>query len=310
VVYFSRQCVNSLGDINLLPFVTLPRRVAIARGFLLCWASALWLISLACVGFAKPDFPPIVRTTLAPKAGGAVEKANNSCQMCHTPSPPKLNPYGTDLKGALQQAKSKVLTPEALKAIEAKDSDGDGFPNSAEYAADTLPNDPASKPAGPPPSAPNSTPTAAAESPGLFSVKTLLTPDHAQHPVIVHFPIALFIISLLFEVFGLWKRNEGLRQAAYFNLIAAAVSSPLAIITGIIAWQVKFGGAPLAGELLWHLVSAITSSVLLFAVWWTRVQMNKKPGSGFSKLYFILSMLLFMLISLTGHLGGALVYGT
>jgi uncharacterized membrane protein len=287
----------------------LPRGVRFARRFLLCLAFVLCLVGLARVASAKPDFPPVVRTATGLKTGGEVDKANTSCKLCHSPSPPKLNPYGTDLKGALQQANTKALTPAALKAIDDKDSDGDGFANSAEVAADTLPGEGASKPAGAPTSTPAPSTAPPAEAAGLFSPKTLFTPDHAQHPVIVHFPIALFFISVLFDLLGNWKKQPGLHQAATYNLVAAAISSPIAIVTGLIAWQVKFGGAPLDGVLLWHLLAGVASSLLLLALWWTRTQMNKKPGSGYRRLYVGLSVLLVAVISLAGHLGGALVYG-
>ena len=40
--------------------------------------------------------------------------------------------------------------PALLHSIDAKDSDGDGWPNAEEFKEDTLPGDPASRPNGPP----------------------------------------------------------------------------------------------------------------------------------------------------------------
>jgi hypothetical protein len=40
-----------------------------------------------------------------------------------------------------------------------------------------------------------------------FDLKAALLAKHAQHPVIIHFPIALFIISVAFDLFGIWRSN-------------------------------------------------------------------------------------------------------
>ena len=38
-----------------------------------------------------------------------------------------------------------------------------------------------------------------------FDLKTALLAKHAQHMVLIHFPIALFMVSFAFEVLALWK---------------------------------------------------------------------------------------------------------
>jgi len=70
-----------------------------------------------------------------------------------------------------------------------------------------------------------------------FDLKTALLAKHAQHPVIIHFPIALFIISVAFDLFVIWRRNPAMAKAAYYNLVAAALTAPVAIAIGLTAWQ-------------------------------------------------------------------------
>jgi uncharacterized membrane protein len=38
-----------------------------------------------------------------------------------------------------------------------------------------------------------------------FDLKAALLAKHAQHPVIIHFPIALFIASLAFDFLAIWR---------------------------------------------------------------------------------------------------------
>ena len=70
-----------------------------------------------------------------------------------------------------------------------------------------------------------------------FDLKAALLAKHAQHPVIIHFPIALFIISVAFDLLAIWTSNPTMLKAAYSNLLAAAVTTPVAIASGLTAWQ-------------------------------------------------------------------------
>src|SRR5437763_14605805 len=83
-----------------------------------------------------------------------------------------------------------------------------------------------------------------------FDLKTALLAKHAQHPVIIHFPIALFIISVAFDLFVIWRRNPAMAKAAYYNLVAAALPAPVAIATRLTASQWQLEGAKLKGNLL------------------------------------------------------------
>ncbi len=71
-----------------------------------------------------------------------------------------------------------------------------------------------------------------------FDVKAALLAGHAQHPVIIHFPIALFIASVVFEVLAAWRKQPVLATVAYYNLLGAALTIPFAIATGLGACSV------------------------------------------------------------------------
>jgi uncharacterized membrane protein len=103
-----------------------------------------------------------------------------------------------------------------------------------------------------------------------FDVKAALLAGHAQHPVIIHFPIALFIASVVFEVLAAWRRQPLFATVAYYNLLGAALTLPLAIATGLGAWQWQLEGATLKGNLRLHMICALTFSSFLFYVSWAR----------------------------------------
>jgi len=144
---------------------------------------------------------------------------------------------------------------------------------------------------------------AAASNP--FDLKAALFARHAQHPVIVHFPIALFIMSAVFEVLSAWRKQPLFATVAYYNLVCAAISIPFTIATGLAAWQWQLEGATIKGNLRLHLVSAIVTGAIILVLYWRRSRLrsnNRHPGA----TYFALMTLGLLMITITGHLGGIL----
>ena len=138
-----------------------------------------------------------------------------------------------------------------------------------------------------------------------FDVKAAIFAGHVQHPVIIHFPIALFIASAVFELMALWRKQPVLAAVAYYNLLGAAMTVPLAIVTGLGAWRWQLEGAALKGNLRLHLISALTSALLIFLLCWIRSRLRTKNlAPRFS--YFAATVLAMMVIAFTGHLGGIL----
>jgi uncharacterized membrane protein len=70
-----------------------------------------------------------------------------------------------------------------------------------------------------------------------FDLKTVLLAKHAQHVVLIHFPIALFITGAAFDLIAQWTKQRGLAVATYYNLLAAAISTLPVLVTGLLAWQ-------------------------------------------------------------------------
>ena len=142
-----------------------------------------------------------------------------------------------------------------------------------------------------------------AASPNPFDVKAALLQGHAQHPVIVHFPIALFIASAVFDILAIWRKQPVLAVVAYFNLVGAAITVPLAIATGLGAWRWQLEGARLKGNLELHLICALTSASLILVLCWMRSRLRANGDSPRAS-YFAVMALGLMMIALTGHLGG------
>jgi uncharacterized membrane protein len=138
-----------------------------------------------------------------------------------------------------------------------------------------------------------------------FDLRTALLAKHAQHVVLIHFPIALFITGVTFDLVAQGTKRRGLAHAAYYNLLVAAISTVPVVVTGLLAWQFQLEGQKLKGILLLHLVLACISTVMIWLVWWVHFRARQRtaylPSHRLS-----LEVLAVAIVALTGHLGGFL----
>src|SRR6476620_11751122 len=72
-----------------------------------------------------------------------------------------------------------------------------------------------------------------------FDLRAAIMAKHAQHVVLIHFPIGLFMIAVLFDCIAQATGKAAILWAAYYNFLAAAISAPIALVTGILAWQLE-----------------------------------------------------------------------
>src|SRR6476659_5366159 len=112
-----------------------------------------------------------------------------------------------------------------------------------------------------------------------FDIRTVVLAKHAQHVVLIHFPIALFITAVAFDYLGQWTKNRTLAAAASFNLLLAAVSTVPAVATGFAAWQWALEGQMLKGILLMHLMLGCISSVVIWLACWIHWRVRHHPAA-------------------------------
>ena len=66
-----------------------------------------------------------------------------------------------------------------------------------------------------------------AASTNPFDLKAALLAGHAQHPVIIHFPIALFIASVVFEVLAAWRKQPASRNGRLLQSAGCRADHPI-----------------------------------------------------------------------------------
>jgi uncharacterized membrane protein len=129
-----------------------------------------------------------------------------------------------------------------------------------------------------------------------FDIRTALLAKHAQHVVLIHFPIALFTTGVVFDSLAHWKKHRLLAATAYYPVL----------MTGLLAWQWQLEGQRRKGILLMHLVSGCVSSVLIWVVWLMHRRAEREDRSVAPRYRLPLEAAAVALVALTGHLGGFL----
>src|SRR5215831_17114200 len=139
-----------------------------------------------------------------------------------------------------------------------------------------------------------------------FDPRTVLLEQHAQHVVLIHFPIALYISGVAFDLISRGRRTSAWASAAYLNLTAAAITVFPALGTGLLAWQFVLGGKRLKGLLLLHVIAGGSTAFLLVVTWILHRQLRKSGRIVLPKYLIFIELLAVGIIALTAHLGGFL----
>jgi len=137
----------------------------------------------------------------------------------------------------------------------------------------------------------------------VFNLRSLFLAPHAQHVVLIHFPIALFLTGVGFDLMAKITKRHGARLliAAHLNLAAAAILVVPAYLTGLLAWRFALAGQKMRGVLLDHLLLASATTLLIITTWWLRSRTHSRPIT-----LVLVELVGSTCIALTAHLGGFL----
>jgi uncharacterized membrane protein len=136
----------------------------------------------------------------------------------------------------------------------------------------------------------------------------MFTTSHL-HPMLVHFPIAIVMIGFLAELaFLFFKKEVSLGKMGYYLLIAGTLAALAAWLTGNFFTSEMDGAAGKIRE-THELFATITLILLLVtSVLRTILLVFKNESSSLKALAFLLYALAAVTVSITGYLGGSLVY--
>jgi uncharacterized membrane protein len=125
------------------------------------------------------------------------------------------------------------------------------------------------------------------------------------HPLLVHFPIALVLTAALAEVGMIATAGDTWRTIAVANIRAGAA---MAIVTVMTGWLFAGAGDDTTASLEWHRWLGVAGAAGAIAAALVSLRLShssRRLGWVYRCMLFVTALL----VAVTAHLGGALVWG-
>lgn len=131
---------------------------------------------------------------------------------------------------------------------------------------------------------------------------------HPIHPMIIPFPIGLWVFSLIADLIYLWRGNPVWRDwIAFYALLAGIIGAALAAIFGIIDWlSIRDRETKKVAD--WHARLNVIALLIFIASFYLRTAGGLRLLGGSYTIPLLLSVLGVILITISGYLGGELVF--
>ncbi|VAX35536.1 hypothetical protein MNBD_UNCLBAC01-2147 [hydrothermal vent metagenome] len=125
------------------------------------------------------------------------------------------------------------------------------------------------------------------------------------HPKLVHFPIALFVSALIFDLLSFITKKESLHKTALSMYVFAAFLTPVVIRTGI--WEVERISLnhPILDKHKQFASYTMWLSLMSLPILWV---VKKEFSKLFRPIFFLLLLGVVSCVGITGHEGGTMVY--
>lgn len=129
--------------------------------------------------------------------------------------------------------------------------------------------------------------------------------SHPIHPMLVAFPIGLFVTSFIFDLIGSYADHPSLSTAAWYCVIAGLCFSVLAAIPGVVD---LFSVVPRDSSARTRGYKHAVLNLLAVAVFIAVAVYRHGPSAQADNTSLILSAIGVVLLGISGWLGGTLVY--
>ena len=130
---------------------------------------------------------------------------------------------------------------------------------------------------------------------------------HPVHPMLIPFPLALWITSFAADVVFYFIRNPTLVYISKFLLAAGLIGGVAAAVPGIIDWLV-IKNKEVKKIADWHARLNIIALIIFAASLFLRMRIGARWVSYSLKIPFLISLVGVILIFVSGWLGGDLAY--
>ena len=128
------------------------------------------------------------------------------------------------------------------------------------------------------------------------------------HPKLVHFPIAFLLAALVFDVWGMIKKDSFYYRVGWVNLVLAILFSVFAIISGLLAANnVPHNDLSHETMELHETLGYVIGGILLILFLWRLRLKGELPQKG-RAVYVLLLLGVAVTVVISADLGGKMVY--
>jgi len=126
--------------------------------------------------------------------------------------------------------------------------------------------------------------------------------------MLIPFPIALWVFSLVADVIYLWRGNPAWRDwIAFYTLLGGIVGGALAAVPGLIDW-LALKDPEVVKVANWHARVNVIALLIFVASFYLRTAGGSQWVGGSHTVPVLLSVVGVILITISGWLGGELVF--
>lgn len=129
--------------------------------------------------------------------------------------------------------------------------------------------------------------------------------SHPLHPMLVSFPIGLWLTGFIFDLIGVWGEHPSLNQAAYYMLIAGCIGAALAAVAGVMDWLSVV--PPQSSGKKRGAIHGTLNTAILIAFIYELVRRGSATAVP-DNVSLIISFIAVVALGYSGWLGGTLVY--
>ena len=131
---------------------------------------------------------------------------------------------------------------------------------------------------------------------------------HPIHPMIIPFPIALWVFSLVADVVYLWRGNPVWKDwIAFYALLAGTIMAAVAAVPGLIDW-LSLKEPKIVKIANWHARLNVIALLVFVGSFYLRTNAGAQLTGDSHTIPLLLSIFGVVLISISGWLGGELVF--
>ena len=131
---------------------------------------------------------------------------------------------------------------------------------------------------------------------------------HPIHPMIIPFPIALWVFSFVADLVYLWRGNPVWNDwIAFYSLLAGIIMAAVAAVPGLIDW-LSIKDEKVVKIANWHARLNVIALLIFAASFYLRTASGGAMIGGSHTIPVGLSLLGVILITISGWLGGEMVF--